>query len=270
MSSAGSPHRTALLVVASLGFAISPAAFSLEGFPGSSWGELSHDVDSYVGSGVMGYVNQGIDWVTLPGNVTLNTYVELRYRSRSRNNDFYDAWGPKVGLEFRRSGLALGVDYYWERFPKADPPDDRSDKVQYYLHWYYDWDLKPHVGRLASMRAAAFTGSTWGELSHDNDALVGNGAMFYVNQGVDWVKFGRDITFNTYVELRYRSRSENNDGYDSYGPKLGLELRKSGFALGANYYWERFPKLPAPDDKDNKVQLYLRWYLDWNLRRSQS
>ncbi|MBI3812774.1 MAG: hypothetical protein HY283_11340, partial [Nitrospirae bacterium] len=65
---------------------------------------------------------------------------EFRYRFRSENKEFYNAYSEAVGLEFKRSPFRLGMDYVWERFPAVG---ERSDKVQYYLAWYYDWDLKP-------------------------------------------------------------------------------------------------------------------------------
>ena len=114
-------------------------ALSIEGFSGSTWDTATHDFDSLVGSGLQGYVNQGIDWTTLPGGIGLNTFAEFRYRIRSENTDFYNAYGPALGIEFRKSPFKLGVDYYWERFPGLDETDA---KFQVYLTVYYDWDLK--------------------------------------------------------------------------------------------------------------------------------
>ena len=115
-------------------------ALSIEGLPGSTWGTLTHDFDSLEGAGIQGYVNQGIDWTTLPGGITLNTFAEFRYRVRTENTDFYNAYGPALGIEFKKSIFKLGADYYWERFPDLDETDA---KFQIYLTWYYDWDLKP-------------------------------------------------------------------------------------------------------------------------------
>ena len=114
-------------------------ALSIEGLPGSTWDAFTHDFDSLVGSGAQGYVNQGIDWTTLPGGITFNTFAEFRYRLRTDNNDFYNAYGPALGIELRRPIFKLGADYYWERFPGLDETDA---KFQVYLTWYYDWDLK--------------------------------------------------------------------------------------------------------------------------------
>ena len=119
------------------------SALKLRGFPGSTWGTVSHDVDTLVGTGTMGNVNQGIDWITLPGEITLNTFAEYRWRFRNRNDDFYDATSKAVGMDLRRSPLHLGVAYVWERFPNIG---ERSSKFQYYLTWYYDWDLKLSSG----------------------------------------------------------------------------------------------------------------------------
>ena len=114
-------------------------ALDIQGLPGSTWGQASHDFDSLVGSGVLGYVNQGIDWTTLPGGITFNTFAEFRYRLRTENNDFYNAYGPALGIEFKKSIFKLGADYYWEHFPGLSETDA---KFQIYLTWYFDWDLK--------------------------------------------------------------------------------------------------------------------------------
>jgi len=115
------------------------AASAIEGYPGSSWGLVSYDVDSLVGSGAMGWVNQGIDWVKLPGGLMLNTFTEFRYRFRTDNAQYYNAYGPAVGLELRKSPFHLGIDYYWERYPELGQNDN---KFQFYLTYYFEWDLK--------------------------------------------------------------------------------------------------------------------------------
>lgn len=114
-------------------------AFDIKGLPGSTWGQASYEKADIAGPGVIGYVNQGIDWVTLPGDLTVNTFAELRYRFRQENKEFYNAHGPAVGVELRRSPFHLGVDYYWERYPELR---ESSNRLQFYLSWYHDWDLK--------------------------------------------------------------------------------------------------------------------------------
>ena len=123
-----------LLISGGTALALDPA-----GYPGSTWGQLTHDVDTLVGSGAMGYVNQGIDWWVLPGGITFNTFVEGRYRLRSENKEFYNAYSGATGLELKRTPFRLGMNYLWERFPEAG---EQSNKLQYYLAWYFEWDLK--------------------------------------------------------------------------------------------------------------------------------
>jgi len=233
-------------------------ALSLQGLPGSTWGNVTHDVDSLVGTGAMGYVNQGIDWVQLPGEITFNTFAEFRYRFRNENKEFYNAYSEAVGLEFKRSPFSLGMDYVWERFPAAG---ERSDKVQYYLTWFYDWDLKR--APRGAIKVQGFPGSIWGNVSHDVDSLVGTGAMGYINQGIDWVQLPGEITFNTFTEFRYRFRNENKEFYNAYSEAVGLEFKRSPFRLGMDYVWERFP---AVGEQSNKVQYYLSWFYDWDLK----
>ena len=236
-------------------------AFAIEGFPGSTWDQAFHDFDSLVGSGAQGYINQGINWTTLPGGITFNTFAEFRYRLRTENNDFYNSYGPALGIEFQKSPFNLGADYYWQRFPGLDETDA---KFQIYLTLYYDWDLKTKIRALSPLPFQGLSGSTWDIFSHDFDSLVGSGAQGYINQGIDWTTLPGGITFNTFAEFRYRLRSENNDFYNSYGPALGIEFRKSIFKVGTDYYWERFPGL---DETDAKFQIYVTMYADWDLKR---
>lgn len=115
------------------------AAFDIEGLPGSTWGQTTYEAKGLTGPGAQGYFNQGIDWVTLPGGVTVNTFAEARFRFREKNKAYFNAYGPAIGLELRKSHLKLGADYYWERFPELS---ESSNRMQYYLSWYYEWDLK--------------------------------------------------------------------------------------------------------------------------------
>ncbi|MHB8482604.1 MAG: hypothetical protein ACYDBV_07720 [Nitrospiria bacterium] len=232
-------------------------AIAIEGLPGSTWDYLSHDVDSLVGTGAMGFINQGIDWMKLPGGAMLNSYGEFRYRFRSENRTYFDAYGEALGIELRKSSLHLGVDYFWERFPEL--AGGNSNTFEYYLYGFYDWDLK---GKNID-KVAGFPGSTWFEVFRDANNLEGNGAMGFINQGIDWVKLPGGVMLNTFEEFRYRFRSENRPYFNAYGEALGVEFKKSIFHLGVDFFWERYPELDAAS---NKVEFYLSWFYDWDLK----
>lgn len=117
----------------------SGSASGIEAFPGSAWGRASYEQADIAGPGVLGYFNQGVDWITLPGELTLNTFAELRYRFRENNKEFYNAYGPAIGMELRRAPWHVGVDYYWERYPELN---ETSNRLQIYVSWYHDWDLR--------------------------------------------------------------------------------------------------------------------------------
>lgn len=244
-----------LIVFAALSVAAPAAGLDYIGLPGSTWGALTHDVDSLVGSGTQGYINQGIDWVKLPGEITFNTFAEFRWRFRSENNEFYNAYSGATGVEFKRAPFRLGINYVWERYPAAG---DQSNNMQYYISYYYAWDLNR-----GSQKVLGYPGSIWGWISHDVNELVGTGAQGYINQGIDWFQFPGAITFNTFAEFRYRFRSDNKDFYNAYSGATGLEFQRSPFHLGVDYVWERFP---ANHEQSNKVQYYLTWYYDWDLK----
>ncbi|MFI5304558.1 MAG: hypothetical protein ACHQYP_07150 [Nitrospiria bacterium] len=231
-------------------------AWGYEGLSGSTWGQVSYDDDNMVGSGTMGYINQGIDWITLPGGIKFNTFGEVRYRFRSENTLYYNAYGEALGLDFKKSIFHFGADFLWETYPDLQ---ERSNKVQYYLTWFYDWDLK----KAKTGRLKGFPGSFWGQMTQDVDSLVGTGTMGYLNQGVDWINLQGGGTINSFAEIRWRFRSENRDYYDAYSEALGVELRKSPFHLGIDYLWEKYPSL---NEYSDKYQVYLTWYTDWNLK----
>ncbi len=231
--------------------------YEILGLPGSNWVNLSYDNDQISGSGAMGNVSQGIDWFALPGDIIVDTYVEYRHRSRTENKQYFDAEGPAVGLEFRKSIFSFGFAYYWEWFPVLR---ETSENKEIYIDWYYGWDFK----KGGSSWFLGLPGSNWASLAYDANGLNGSGAMGYINQGVNWFKLPGDIIFNTFVEYRHRSRTKNKLYYDTGGPAVGVEFQKSYFSLGIDYYWERLPILA---ESSNRFQVYLTWYYWWDLKK---
>jgi hypothetical protein len=226
------------------------------GAPGSLWGQVYQDSEGLNGSGVIGNVSQGIDWFEIGGGVVVNTFAEYRYRARERNNLYYDAQGPAVGIQLKWEWLQMGYDVYWERFPELE---ESYTNKEYFITGYYDWEFESDE---PSRWNDGFPGAIWIFLSHDETGINGDGGMGYVNQGIDWFTFGPGITFNTYAEYRFRNRSKNNEYYDTGGPAVGMEFRLPPFNVGAAYYWER---LPIIGENSYSLQFYLTCYLDWDL-----
>lgn len=255
-----------LLVTMLLGtvFAVSVSAFEIQGLPGSTWGQITYDNDNLTGSGSMGNINQGVDWLTLPGGITLNTFAEYRYRVRAKNKLYYDTHGPALGIELKKSIFQAGFDFYWEYFPELGRT---SNNREFFLIGFYDWDLKSSdKPRLLGLNIKGFPGSVWGILTYDVNGLNGSGAQGFVNQGINWGTLPGNIDLITFAEYRYRARTKNQQYYDASGPALGIEFRKSVFSWGIDYYWERFPGL---GEASNKVQFYLTWFYDWDLKKLQ-
>lgn len=249
-----------IALAASLALADAAFSFDVKGLPGSTWGQVTHDADNGLsGTGVMGFVNQGIDWTTLPGDVVFNTYVEYRYRTRTENRTYYDTQGPAVGLEFKKSFFRLGADYYRERLTALHRS---SDSKEIYANVYYEWNLRSSVPWLGA--APALPGSVWAQATYDMSGINGSGAMAFVNQGIDWMTLPGGVVLNTFAEYRYRARTENRTYYDAEGPAVGIEFRKSPFRFGVDYYWEKAPMLHV---NSNKFQYYVSWYYDWDLKK---
>ncbi len=105
-----------------------------------------------------------------------------------------------------------------------------------------------------------YPGSMWGRVHSELDGVNGDGAIGYINQGIDWADIG-GIRLNTFLEYRYRLRTQREDSYNAYGPAVGVALKKGSVRAGINYHLERFPKL---GDTDEKVTLFIEWYVDWD------
>ena len=159
---------------------LTPTSFSFEiqALPGSSWGEISYDDDRLVGGGAIGHINQGIDWITLPGDFTLNTFVEFRYRFRSENKRFYNVFGEAIGVQLKKRYFDIGINYLWERFPNLV---GNSNNVQYYLNWYYGWDLEGKISLSDQLNILGLPGNSWGEISYEDNSLTGAGAIGHIN-----------------------------------------------------------------------------------------
>ncbi len=243
--------------------AASTPALGIEALPGSTWGIATH-ANGVSGDGFQGYINQGIDWTTLPGGLRLNTYAEYRYRAQTDNKQYFNAYGPVLGLEFKKWFLRLGTDYYWVTYPEWPGGTQRSDNHEYYLIGYYDWDINKAIN---TTKITGFPGSTWFDLNYDGKGLTGSGLQGYVNQGVAWFTIPGDIIFDTYVEYRYRAQTKQFQYYNAQGPVVGLEFRKSYFRLGADYYWQEYPRWPGEVKRSDYLEIYLTWYIDWDLKK---
>ena len=232
------------------------SSIAIEGLPGANWVSLNDDVDGLTGSGGMGWVKQGVDWTTLPGDINFNTYVEYGLRARNKKETYFNAQGPAVGLEFSKSYFSAGIDYYWVDFPKQNLQDEG---YEYTLGWYYSKDIEPLIG---DTFAEGFPFSTWGKLSYDASGPTGSGSMGWIQQGIDWFTIPGDITVNTFLKYSYRGREKNNEYYDAQGPSIGIEFTKSFFSFGVSRYWEEFPVLNISQET---TQFFAGWYYTWDL-----
>ena len=236
-------------------------AGAIEGLPGANWVFFSHDINGLTGSGGMGWLKQGVDWVKLPGDVMVNTYVEYSLRDRTKEEEYYDVYGPSVGLSFEKSYFSLGADYYWLKYPELTAKDKNEEGYEVTFGWYYTRDLK---SKDSSFFAEGFPFATWGKLSHDGNGITGSSGMGWIQQGIDWFRLPGDILVDTYVKYSYRARTKEEDYFDAQGPSVGLEFSKSYFKAGISYYWEEYPKL---GERQETAQYYLGWYYYWDLMK---
>ena len=240
-----------------------PAAGAIEGYPGDTWGRVSHELDENTGTGISFFVNQGIDWVELPGGIMLNTFAEYRYAKRTRDRTYFDAQGEALGIDLRGGPFHGGIEWFRE-----DQPANNTtlNITRAYFTWYHDWYTymrrRLEEGEGGWFHPVSLSGSTWGRVRHELNENQYTTVQFFINQGIDWFTLPGDITFNTYIEPRFSYRSDDADYYNSLGPAVGIELQRSPFRLGMDYYREYFTERKVWEPT---WRLYLTWYYNWRL-----
>lgn len=254
--------------VLALGVAATPlpagASYGPLDYPGASWGGVSRDLSGFEGYGTQGWVKQGVTWARLPrwGGVPIQTFASYQWRFRSENTRFYNAHGPGLSLELSKGPLDGGLEFAWQRFPELARTDDR---YELFAGWYKRIDLARGARpALLGLPLLGLPLSTWGRLAHDLNGFEGDGAQGWVQQGVDWVRLPRGVVVTTFAGYRWRLRSENRTFYNMHGPAAGVELSRGRMQAGVEHLWRRYPELGR---FERAFQLYLSWYLSWNLDR---
>jgi len=111
--------------------------WAIEGFSGSFWGIAIYE-SLEQNPITLGSVRQGVDWLKFY-DLKFSTYAQFRYRFEQEEAEFFDAYGPSLGVSITGFGLRLGWEYEWERYLKQD---ETKNKSRTFLEWYYSWDLK--------------------------------------------------------------------------------------------------------------------------------
>lgn len=255
--------RSLLAAFAALSLACAPAsAFGPEGYPGSLWLTGFRDLNGFEGWGTQGSLTQGVQWLTLPGDITVETYGRYFWRLRNKNQTYFDAYGPSVGVEFSKAFIDVGAEFGWTRFGELG---ENSEDFNIYLSWYKkvnlarDW-ADPNVFGIPVL---GFPLSTWGKLTHDLNNLEGDGAQGFVRQGIEWFELPLGVVVRTLVSYNFRFRSENRPYYNTHGPAVGVELGSGPVDLGIEYMWRDYPELKR---YTHDFYLYLSAYFNWDLR----
>jgi len=129
--------------------AVPVTASAIEGYPGSSWGQLYWDIPTKEGKQnvvLEGWIEQGVTWVKWDkphGDILLNTYGTIRYKWDDQKYDWNNKFAPGVGvgldIYIDQFHMRVGAEYLWERFYESGT---EQQKVWIYTDWYGWWDLK--------------------------------------------------------------------------------------------------------------------------------
>jgi len=123
-------------------------AGAIEGYPGSTWGELRQDFPLDRNKGrdnlyLQGWIEQGVEWKRW-GNYHLTTYATVRYEWDSLGQDWNNSVGPGAGIGIsyitpKGDNIKLGCEYIYDQHFRTG---DDEQKVVLYLRWFSYWNLK--------------------------------------------------------------------------------------------------------------------------------
>jgi|GEM_PF-1074334 len=237
-------------------------ARAVVGYGGSTWGQVTQDFGGLEGLGSMGYVEQGVDWVELPGHTLFRSYADYRWRLRTLNTDYYNERGFTLGSEFQFPIFRLGARYDWSDYTSIN---ENTGSWSLYLGHYYNWDLSrwPGFGTFLGIPIVGYPGSTWGFHATDCGGPEGFSTMGYFQQGIDWFILPGDIPFQTFGLYHWRLRSKNRPLYNEYGPAVGASLRHGPFEGGYDYNWQYYPGIRTMVQES---EIFVRWYYTWDLK----
>lgn len=235
-------------------------ANTINTYPGYFWGTVTTDNNKIEGQGLQGIVNQGIQWINLPKNITLKSYIAYGTRLRTINREYYDTHGPKLGIELSWEFLNFGIDYEWNTYLGTK---EKTKNFFIYTTWYRQIDLLNKTSLPPSLFGISILGlptTSWGQLFYDFNNLEGLGSLGWINQGISWFQFPKNIIFKTLALYHWRIRSKNSKYYNVHGPGIGIELERYGLNFGAEYSWKRYSKLST---SYQGLQLYLTYFFNW-------
>ncbi len=266
--------RLARLAAAALAAAWAGApgsAGGVEGFPGSTWGDLYWEIPSPGASDLVleGWIRQGVAWTRWPSgkaSFVLQTYATLRYKWDSLGEDWNNYLGPGAGVavDLAAPGFPLvtgGVEYVYQWNTRSDTA---APYTAPFLDWYHWWDI----------RQGDWPGTTWGSLRWE---IPFDGSGNLILQG--WVRQGWVLhrwkpeplafVFSPYLRVRYKVDTLGLDWNNYLGPGIGLALDLDGVkglqpAAGIEYAWEKNLRSAGGV---HRVDFVLRWYAFWDLAK---
>lgn len=245
-------------------------AAAVDGFPGSTWGDLHLDLP-HPGSADLvleGWTRQGVAWTRWDapaGRFLFQGYLTLRYKWDSEGLDWNNDLGPGAGLslDYVAPGgpmVSGGLEwvYQWNFRSGTTQP-----YVAPFVNWFHRWEL----GR------PTWPGSTWGDLRWElpTDGRSNLILQGWLRQGLvvaTWASAEQTVLLDPYLRLRYGADTEGLEWNNYLGPGIGvaLDLERPRWPLlswGVEYGWEK--NLRTSGDV-HRVTLFMRWYTWWDLR----
>ncbi len=265
-------RRSFILFLTIMLLAVPSVVFAIEGLPGSTWGDF-HFESLHPGPDdaiLDGWVRQGIGWKRWKeGKISLllDTYVTARYYMDSRGFNWYNYFGPGGGVSVDLSApnapaVSLGAEYIYQI--NYNSGTDRP-YTALFSNWYHWWDI----------RGKGYPGSTWGDLRWEIPDKGGSRDLIlegWVRQGVvlkRWNEGNQTFVLDPYLRAKYKydDLGLNYNNYVGPGAGIALDMERSKgplLSLGVEYGWEKDWRSGT---SVNRVEVYLRWYGWWDLKK---
>lgn len=265
-------NRLIIIFLAILWLALPSVVGAIEGFPGSTWGdiygEFPHPGDD--NAILEGWVRQGVAWKRWergPVSLLLNTYVTARYKWDSKGFEWNNYLGPGVGASIDMyvpdgPQISWGVEHIYQMNYRSA---NSTPYTALFMNWYHWWDIQKKK----------YPGSTWGDVrwevpnSGDSNLILEG----WIRQGIAlkrWEKGSTTFVLNPFLTVRYKMDDQHLDWNNYIGPGGGIAIDMESpkgplVSWGVEYTWEK--RLRSGSEDNHRVDVFMRWYAWWDLKK---
>lgn len=233
------------------------AAYEPTAYPGAVWTDTGRELDGEEGTYSQGMVRQGVEWLKPTPETGLQTYAQYNWRFRSKNEKYFNAWTPGVGIQLTSKYIGTGFEFSWPQYTELG---ESVKNYNVYINWFRYVDLMQWRDT-GLIKALPLT--TWGNLSYDLRNEDGSSAMGWLKLEGDFLLLPRNFRAGVYAAYNWRFRTHNDEYFNVHGPAAGISVGNGYMSVGTEYALNHYTER---DTETKGMRVYFTLYQPWDLK----